>query len=207
MKPADAEEYFKTAVAAAGGASDAPRFNGKDWEYWYNRSLRIAIKFPGEPQQIRTAADGNVFLFWPKEAEGGAIFTFAMKTADLDPTIDADKAYKAMEKAANQGQFGEKPKNPRRKFLGERPGIMYDEMRGDIPYISWAIYNNEESAIIMSVRKNAGLSATDEKIFFDSLRIGIDKPPEEMRKGGAPGVPPGVPGVPPGPPTGRPPGG
>jgi hypothetical protein len=206
MKPADAEEYFKTAVAAAGGTTDAPRFNGKDWHYWYSPSLHMAFKFPGSPAQL--GDNENLYLFWPKEVEGGAMFTLAIRKADLDPTIDADKAYKAMEKAAQKGQFGEKPKNLRRKFAGERPGVMYDELRGDTPYVSWAVYNNEETAIVMSVRKNAGLSTTDEKIFFDSLLIGIDQPPEELRKKdnpGAPGAPnAGAPGVPPGVPPGGP---
>lgn len=206
MKDADAEEFFKTATVR-GGSIEGPRY-GK-WNYWFNRESRVAVKFPepGEPQPL---GGGNLYLYWPKEAEGGAIFTVALKTADLDPTIDAAKAYAAMEKAAKQGQFGDKPTNLQKKFLGDRAGVTFDSLRGDIPYKVWAVYLNEEAAVVLSVRQNAGVSDADQKTFFDSLLVGITKLPEEQKNNpggqpGFPGVPPGLPGAPPGNPG--PPGG
>jgi hypothetical protein len=114
-----------------------------------------------------------------------------------------------MEKAVKDKQFGDNPTNLRKKFLGDRAGVMFDDMRGDTPYAVWAVYLNEEAAVVMAVRKNAGLTGTDEKTFFDSLLIGINKAPEEPKEGagpGTPGTPPGAPGRPPGAPTapGRP---
>ena len=50
----------------------------------------------------------DLFLMWPKDVEGGAVFTVALKKAKLDPTIDAAKAYAAMDKATKEGQFGDK---------------------------------------------------------------------------------------------------
>ena len=53
MKEADAEEYFKTAVASARGVQETPKFN--QWTYWYSRIWRFAVKFPGSerPPTIR----------------------------------------------------------------------------------------------------------------------------------------------------------
>jgi len=203
MKEADVEDFFKTATSAANTSTEAPHFAANQWHWWYSSRLRIAIKFPGEPQPL---PGDNIFLYYPKSADGGAFFTFALKSVDLDPTIDADKAYKAIEKAVTGGKLGDNAKNLRRKFSGDRPGIMYEEMRGDVPYTVWAIYNNEESAIVMSVRKNAGLTSGDEQTFFNSLLIGVDNPNPPKKEGG-PGIPGGVPGVPPGiAPPGGPPG-
>jgi len=219
----DAEEFFKSATAAPiRQTEDAARFGPKDWIYWYSPRYRFAIKFPGVPTSLGNE-ELNLYLMFPKFIEGGSLFTLALKSVELDPTIDADKAYKAMEKAAKEGKFGDNAKNLRRKFLGDRAGIMYEEMRGDIPYTVWAVYNNEESAVVVSVRKNAGLSATDEKTFFDSLQVGMLRPPPELEKkqngpgtpgvpgvpgapplpGGGPGTPPGIPPPPPGKPGGR----
>ncbi|HEX3152747.1 MAG TPA: DUF1559 domain-containing protein [Gemmataceae bacterium] len=210
MKDADADEYFKSASVVATSIAEVPHFAASQWHYWYNRQFRIAVKFPGEPQIFNQFTENDsIFLMFPKLVEGGALFTFAMKVCQLDPTIDADKAYKALEKAISSGKLGENSKNIRRKFLGERPGAMYEELRGDIPYTVWAVYNNEESAIVMSVRKNAGLTAGDESTFFNSLLIGVDNPVPPKKEGG-PGVPGvGVPGLPPGvtPPVAPPPGG
>jgi hypothetical protein len=198
LKDADADEYFKTALATS-GSIEAPKF--ANWHYFLVRTYKFAVKFPGEPQPL---PGDNIFLYWPREAEGGALFTLALKSAKLDPTIDATKAYAAMEKAAKEGQFGEKPTNLKKKFQGDRAGVMFDSLEGDIPYTRWAVYLNEEAAIVMSVRKNAGLTAADEKTFFDSLLVGITKLPEEKKEGagpgtpGVPGAPPGVPGPPPG---------
>jgi Protein of unknown function (DUF1559) len=211
MKEADAEEFFKTATTAASSFFEAPRFAAKQWQWWYNREFRIAIKFPGEPQIFTQFTENDsIFLMFPKLSDGGALFTFSMKVAKLDPTIDADKAYKALEKVVTEGKLGDNAKNIRRKFLGERPGAMYEEMRGDVPYTVWAVYNNEETAIVMSVRKNAGLTAGDEATFFNSLLVGVDNPVPPPKKEGGPGVPgvPSLPGVPPGvTPPGVPPGG
>ena len=109
LKDADAEEYFKTAVTAGAGESELPKFGR--WNYYLLRSLKIAVKLPpGEPGQLGNESLG-VYLFWPKDAEGGALFTVTMKAAKLDPTIDQTKAYAAMEKAAKEGQFGANPKS------------------------------------------------------------------------------------------------
>jgi hypothetical protein len=204
MKDADADEYFKTVVTTGHGISETPRF--ARWHYWYSPRFHFAVRFPGEPQVL---PGDDIYLFYPKLVEGGALFTMALKGAKLDPTIDADKAYKAMEKAAKDKQFGDNPTNLRKKFLGDRAGVMFDDMRGDTQYSVWAVYLNEEAAVVMAVRKNAGLTATDEKTFFDSLLIGITKPPEEPKEGaapGTPGVPPGGPPRPGTPPPGVPPG-
>jgi hypothetical protein len=210
MKDADADEYFKTAVAMGGGSVETPKF-GK-WHWWFNRGAKIAVKFPepGDPQPLGTRDRSEIHLFWPPDATGGAIFTISLKSGvKLDPTIDPNKAYAAMEKATKEGQFGENPKNLKKKFHGDRAGIQFEVLQGDIPYTRWAVYLNEEAAVVMSVRKNAGLTATDEKTFFDSLMIGVTKAPDERPAGtgapGTPGVPgPGRPGIPP--PPGGPPG-
>jgi Protein of unknown function (DUF1559) len=196
LKESDVDEYFKTVMAASGGTVEVAKYS--HWQYWWSRAYKFAVKFPGEPQAL---GGDNIYLYYPKDAEGGAVFTLALKTAKLDPTIDANKAYAAMEKAAKEEQFGGKPTNIRKKFQGDRAGVMFDVLVGDIPYTTWAVYLNEEAAVVMSVRKNAGLSTTDEKTFFDSLLVGVTKNPEERKQGpSAPGAPPGVPGVPGGPP-------
>jgi hypothetical protein len=208
LKDADADEYFKTAIATGGGSVEAPKF-GK-WHWWYSRGAKLAIKFPepGDPQGLGTSG-GDIHYFWPKDATGGAIFTISLKSGvKLDPTIDPNKAYAAMEKATKEGQFGEEPKGLKKKFQGDRAGVQFDVLVGDVPYTRWAVFLNEEAAVLLSVRKNAGLTAADEKMFFDSLLIGVTKPPDEPPAGagtpgapGAPGAPPGGPG---GPPAGRP---
>jgi hypothetical protein len=205
LKDADADEYFKTAVTTGGGSVDAPRF--ARWKYWFNREAQLAVRLPADSEPQVLGSKDDLFLMWPKDVEGGAMFTVALKKAKLDPTIDANKAYAAMEKAAKEGQFGDKPTNLRKKFLGDRAGIMFEDLRADIPYTVWAVYQNEEAAVVLSVRKNAGLTAADEKTFFDSALIGITKPPEQPKKEGGPGtpgVPPGIPGPPPGVPGGPP---
>ena len=206
IKTEDAEEYFKTATAVAGGSFEAPRF-GKG-VHMHNPALRILIWFPGEPNGVRK---DNVFLYYPEEAPGGAYFTLALISAKLDPAVDIEKGYRSLEKAVKEGQFGEKPLNIKKKMMGERPGVACDIIKGDTPFSTWIIYNNEESAVVLSVRKDIGISAEDEKRFFESLQFGIDKPPQKEGAPGTPGVPsvpgggpggppPGAPGVPPGPP-------
>ena len=58
--------------------------------------------------------------------------------------------------------------------MGERPGVAFEQLRGDTPYTCWVIYNNEESAVVLSVRKDIGISADDEKRFMEGLQFGID---------------------------------
>jgi hypothetical protein len=106
-----------------------------------------------------------------------------------------------MEKAAKDGSFGDHPTNIKPKPLGDRPGITFDILKGETPFTCWAVYFNDDAAIVMSVRKNAGVPAAIEKEFFDSLRFGVDPPKKEGNPGG-PGAPPGRPGVPPGGPGG-----
>jgi hypothetical protein len=79
--------------------------------------------------------------------------------------------------------------------MGDRPGVSYDLLDGDTVYAVWAVYNNEESVVVMRVRKDAGLPSDAGTKFFGSLQFGIDKPPE--KKGNSPGAgSPGVPGLP-----------
>ena len=150
---------------------------------------------------------GNIFLYYPKDVPGGAYFTFALIECKLDPAVDVEKGYRSLEKAVKENQFGDKPTNIKRKMMGDRPGVTFELMKGDTPYSVWAVYNNEESAVVMSVRKDIGISPADEKRFMDGLQFGIDKPRQQEGPPGAPGVPggprPGAPGGPP-PPPGRP---
>ena len=192
MKDADADEFFKTAVAHGGRVGRGPAVRQVD--VLVQPDVPARGPAPGASRSRRCREQDNMFLMYPKDVEGGALFTLALMTAKLDPTIDAAKAYAAVEKAAKEGQFGEKPTNLRKKFLG-RPGrIMFDDLRADIPYTGWAVYQNEEAAVVLSVRKNAGLTAADEKTFFDSVRIGITKSPEEQKPAaGPPGAAGGAP--------------
>jgi hypothetical protein len=205
MKPADAEEFFKTATTQAGSGTSGPGVPGdiKAWQFYYNPSLKILVSFPGEPQSL--PSDTNVFLYYPKEALGGALFTFAMVPAKLAPAVDVAKGYASLEAAVKEGQFGKDPRNITKKMISDRPGVAFDLLDGDTVFSTWAIYNNEESVVVMKVRKDAGLPPIAEKLFFGSLQFGVDKAPEKKKDNvGGPGVPPGGPGVPPG--TGRPPG-
>jgi len=212
MKTEDAEEYFKTATAREGSSVEAVRIpNEKQWQFWHNPRLKILIHMPGAPQQLPT--DDKIFLFWPRENVGGALFTFSQVEAKLDPAVDEAKGYASLLKAVKEGQFGKEPTNITKKNIGDRPGIHFIHRDGDTSYSTWAVYNNEESAVVMKVRRDAEISAAAEKLFFDGLQFGIDKPPMQNNQGG-PGVPPGAPGVPPGapgapggpppPPIGRP---
>jgi len=205
LKPADAEEFFKTASATAGSGIEPPGLPGqKSWQFWHNPALKILMIMPGEPQQFPT--DDKVFLFWPKDSSGGAFFTFSLVGAKLEPAVDEAKGYASLLKAVKEGQFGKNPANITKKNLGDRPGVLFAVRDGDTVYAAWAVYNNEESAVVMKVRKDAGLPASAEKLFFDGLQFGIDKPPERKDDAGGPGVGPGGrPGVPPGAPGGGPP--
>lgn len=214
MKTEDAEEYFKTATAQTGSSVDPPRIPGqKQWQFWHNPRLKILIIMPGAPQQLGT--DYKTFLFWPKESAGGALFTFSMVEAKLDPAVDEAKGYASLLKAVREGQFGKEPTNITKKNLGDRPGVHFIYRDGDTTFSAWAVYNNEESAVVMKVRKDADINSAAEKLFFEGLQFGIDKPPMQNDQGGAgvgpggPGVPPppgvpGAPGGPPPPPVGRP---
>jgi Protein of unknown function (DUF1559) len=212
VKDEDANEYFKTATASVGRMFEGPRF-GKG-TYYYNRAYRIAVWFPAEVQILMP---NDEFLFWPKDAPGGAYFMFALKSAKLDPAVDIEKGYRSLEKAVKENQFGDKPFNLKRKMMGERPGVAYEILRGDTPYSCWAVYNNEESVALMYVRKDVGMSADDEKRFMESLQFGVDKPPMQDSAPGTPGTPggpgpggpgglPGKPGIGGPPPSPTPPG-
>ena len=204
LKPADAEEFFKTATAAAGSSIESPRLPGpKDWPIWYSPTLKLIISLPGEPQQV--GGEDKIFLFWPKDATGGAMFTFSMIAAKLDPAVDEAKGYRSLEKAVREGQFGKDPRNLTKKNLLDRPGVLFELRDGDTVYNAWAVYNNEESAVVLRARKDAGLPPASEKLFFDSLQFGIDKPPQKKDSKGGPGVGPGGPGSPPGKGGGPPP--
>ena len=83
--------------------------------------------------------------------------------------------------------------------------MAFDMLEADTPFACWAVYNNEESAVLLRVRKDVGLTADDEKRFMGSLQFGVD-PPAKKDNTGAPGVPgfggpgggpPGGPGGPP----------
>ncbi len=201
----DADEFFKTATERDGSSVEAPQLPGqKQWHHYYISSLRMLLIMPGEPQILPT--EKNIFLFWPKDATGGAMFTFSIVPAKLDPAVDVAKGYASLLKAVKDGQFGKDPKNVTKKMLGDRPGVRYELRDGDTVYSTWAVYNNEESAVVMKVRKDAGLPATAEKTFFEGLQFGVDRPPPKngnnngrpgVRPGG-PGGPPPVPGLPPG---------
>jgi len=199
VKDEDANEYFKTANASVGRMFEGPNF-GK-WTFYYNRSYRILVWFPGEVQIL---TPNDEFLFWPKDAPGGAYFMFALKSAKLDPAVDIEKGYRSLEKAVKESQFGDKPYNVKRKMMGERPGVAYEILKGDTLYTCWAVYNNEESVALMYVRKDVGISSADEKKFMEGLQFDVDKPPMPEGKGGTPGTP-GTPGGPgPGGPGGLP---
>ncbi|MBO0700676.1 MAG: DUF1559 domain-containing protein, partial [Zavarzinella sp.] len=189
VKPADAEEFFKSATAQAGSSVEPFRVSKKEWEHFHIPSLKILMDFPSWPQEL---PGDNIYIFWPKEASG-AVLTFGLITAKLDPAVDIEKGYRSLEKAVKEGQFGKNPQKIKRKMMGDRPGVAYELMEDDTPYSVWAVYNNEESAVVLRVRKDVGLPAEDEKRFFDSIKFGIDKPP--AKKGNTPGMP-GVPGVP-----------
>jgi hypothetical protein len=49
--------------------------------------------------------------------------------------------------------------------------------------------------VLLKVRRDAGIPSAAEKIFFESLKFGIDKPPQKKDNTGGPGVGPGGPGV------------
>ena len=193
----DADEFFKSATAQAGSRVEPPRLpDRKQWQFWYNSRLRIVMIMPGEPQIYPT--DEKIFLYWPKDATGGAMFTFSLVSAKLDPAVDVAKGYASLLKAVKAGQFGKDPKNITKKMLGDRPGVLYELRDGDTVYSTWAVYNNEESAVVMKVRKDAGLPPVAEKTFFEGLQFGIDKPPQKNGNNtGRPGVRPGAPGGPP----------
>jgi hypothetical protein len=207
MKTEDAEEYFKTATAQAGSSVEAVRIpNQKQWQFWHNARLKMLIIMPGAFQQLPT--EQKIFLFWPRDNAGGALFTFSQVEAKLDPAVDEAKGYASLLKAVKEGQFGKDPTNITKKNIGDRPGVHFLHRDGDTTFSTWAVYNNEESAVVMKVRRDADISPAAEKLFFDGLQFGIDKPPMENNQGGpgrppgAPGVPPGIPGAPGGP--GRP---
>jgi hypothetical protein len=133
----------------------------------------------------------NIFLFYPKDAPGGAYYTFAMIGAVLDPAVDVEKGYRSLEKAVKENQFGVKPTNVRKKMMGDRPGVAFEVEKGDTAYTCWCVYNNEESAVVLSVRKDLGISSSDEKRFFDSLKIDVAAPPKKDAAPGTPGAPKG----------------
>jgi hypothetical protein len=203
LKAEDAAEYFKSATTRS-GSSVEPIQLPREWENWWNPSYKIVIKFPGEPQVL---PGDNIFLFWPKDAAGGALFTFSMLGAKLDPAVDVDRGYRSLEKAVKEGQFGKNPTKVTKKMMADRPGVAYDLVEGDTVYSVWAVYNNEESAVVMRVRRDAGLPSDATTKFFDSLQFGVDRPPPKKGGNAAPGTPgvPGVPGVPGGPPGAPPP--
>jgi hypothetical protein len=198
VKAADAEEFFKSATAQGGSSVEPVRITAKEWHFGYIRSFRIRIDFPGQPQEL---PGDNIYIFYPRD---NAYFTFSMITAKFDPAVDIEKGYRSLEKAVKEGQFGKDPQKITRKMLGDRPGVAFTLQEGDTPFDCWAVYNNEESAVVLKVRKDVGLTAEDEKRFFGSLQFGVD-PPKKNNTPGAPGVP-GVPGFPgaPGSPPGRP---
>jgi hypothetical protein len=137
------------------------------------------------------------------------MFTFALITAQLEPAVDEAKGYASLEKAVKQGQFGKDPQKVTKKMLGDRPGVAFDLREGDTVFSAWAVYNNEESGVLLKVRKDAGIPAAAQKIFFESLKFGIDKPPQKKGAEGGPGVGPpgsgGGAGAPPAPPPLPPP--
>ena len=139
----------------------------KAWDFWYNRSLKLLISFPGEVQQL--GSDTNIFLYYPKEAQGGALFTFALMPAKLAPAVDVAKGYASLEAAVKEGQFGKNPINLTKKMLGDRPAVAYDLREGDTVFSTWTVYNNEES-VVLKVRKDAGYYIA-EKLFFASLQL------------------------------------
>ena len=201
VKAADAEEFFKTATVGAGGILETPRVpNVKDWLVLYNPSLKLLFAMPGQPSQ--GGGKDDVVFYYPEAAGGGAYFTFALRSAKLLPAVDINQGYMSLEKAVKEGQFGVGPTNVTKKMMGDRPGVAFDHRNGDTVFSAWAVYNNEESAIVLLVRKDAGLPPGAEKIFFDALTLGVDKPPAKKKDNpgtgpGLPGVGPGLPGMPP----------
>jgi hypothetical protein len=206
LKKEDAEEFFKTATAQSGSSIEPPRVPGpKDWYFAYFTSLKILILLPGEPQEQVT--DEKIFVYWPKDASGGAMYTFALVPAKLIPAVDLNRAQAGLEKLVRDGVFGKDPKNVTKKLHGsDRPGVLFELRDGDTVYSTWVVYNNDESVVVLKSRKDAEMPASIENIFFGSLQFGVDKPPQKKKDpAGGPGVPPGIPGMPPGAP-GIPPG-
>jgi hypothetical protein len=210
VKPADAEEYFKTIAGFPQGGGSF-RGIGRTWEWIWSPPLKIAFQFPGDPQVFAGGDDDPVFFFWPKDgpAEGGAKFLIEQRPAKVEQFADPNKAYAEMEKAVKSGTFGANPTNLKRRMLGDRAGVTFDLTRGDTPYSNWAIFYNEGWVLVMSVRRNAGVSQQDETKFYDSLRFDVtrDPRPKKENPGGGPGTPgvPGRPGGPEGAPPGAPP--
>src|SRR5262249_56338052 len=87
MKAADAEEFFKTVVVQPGGTpEDVGQIVLKPK---YAPRLRIAFKFPDDHGALRS--DDNLYLFWPKDAEGGAKLIVALMDAKIEGVADRDK--------------------------------------------------------------------------------------------------------------------
>ncbi len=207
VDPKDSEEFFKTATVSAGGAVQTPSFSGnaKDWMLVYLPGLKILFSMPGAPTE--GGSKENMMFYYPQSAGGGAYLSFALKSAKLLPAVDVNQGYMSLEKAVTEGQFGKGPTNIKKKMMGDRPGVTFDLRIGDTVFSAYAIHNNEESAAVMLVRKDIGLPAGAEKIFFDTVQFGVDKPPAKKKdNAGLPGVGPGGPGVPPPGPGVAPPG-
>ena len=104
LKDADAEEYFKTALSTGGGSVEAPKF--AKWNYWFNREARLAVKLPADKEPGVLGSKDDLFLMWPKDVEGGAVFTVALKKAKLDPTIDAARRTRPWRRRPRRGSSG-----------------------------------------------------------------------------------------------------
>lgn len=202
VKPADADQYFRTVFAAPGGGG-AVNPSPRDWILWYSSRLRIVFTMPGVPQVFSGGDDDPVVFYWPKDGPegGGAKFMLELKPTRVEAFADATKAYQAMEAVVKGGAFGENPTNIKKRMLGDRAGVTFDLTRGDTPYSNWAIFHNEEITLVLSVRRNAGLASADETKFFDSLRFDVEKDPRKKDNTGTPGAP-GLPGGVGGPPPG-----
>jgi hypothetical protein len=210
VKPTDADEFFKT-IAAIPVGGGVVRPSPRDWELWWSPRLHISFSMPGVPQVYAGWPEDPVVFYWPKDgpAEGGAKFLLEVRPVKIEQFADNNKAYAEMEKAVKGGKFGANPTNLKKRMLGDRPGVTFDLTRGDTPYSNWAIFYSEVDTLVLSVRRNAGLTAGDESKFYDSLRFEVLQDPRAKKEnpGGpsAPGRPGGAPGSPGGPPPGGPP--
>lgn len=195
LKPAETEEFFNTfKVDTSATPVETTRYK---WLDVYHGPIHLGHKMPGVGGVIDS---DKLFIFWPREAEGGSIFMVVLQDVKFENTDDPSKTTNSMRKLIEKGDFGEKPTNIKAKNMDDkRMGFTFDSVKGDNPYSNWVVYYNSESVLMMSVRKNAGVLPSDEKTFFDSLYFGEDRRNKGMNMGmGGMGTPPGMGGMPPG---------